>query len=189
MSIRIGFAMCGSFCTFERGIEALRLLREQYADIQPILSETAYSTDTRFMLASDAVVQMEHICGKPVWHTILQAEPIGPRKLLDLLIVAPCTGNTLAKLAAGITDSSVTMAVKAHLRNERPVVLAVSTNDGLATAAKNIGELLARRDVYFVPFGQDDPQNKPRSLVAHMELLPETVAAALAGEQIQPMLR
>ena len=189
MSIRIGFAMCGSFCTFERGIEALRLLREQYADIQPILSETAYSTDTRFMLASDAVAQMEHICGKSVWHTILQAEPIGPRKLLDLLIVAPCTGNTLAKLAAGITDSSVTMAVKAHLRNERPVVLAVSTNDGLATAAKNIGELLARRDIYFVPFGQDDPQNKPRSLVAHMELLPKTVAAALTGEQIQPLLR
>ena len=189
MSIRIGFAMTGSFCTLERSLEALRQLREQYDDLQPILSETAYATDTRFMLASELVAQVEQICGKPVWHTIPQVEPIGPKGLLDLLIVAPCTGNTLAKLASGITDSSVTMAVKAHMRNERAVILAVSTNDGLSAAAKNIGELLARRNIYFVPFGQDDPVNKPRSLVAHMELLPETVSAALWNTQLQPLLR
>ncbi len=188
MSVRIGFAMCGSFCTFERSLAALRRLREQYDHIQPILSETAYSTDTRFALASDVIAQLETICGCAPWHSIAQVEPIGPKKLLDLLIVAPCTGNTLAKLATGVTDSSVTLAVKAHLRNERPVVLAVSTNDGLSTAAKNIGELLARRGLYFVPFGQDDPRGKPRSLVAHMELLSETAAAALRGEQLQPIL-
>lgn len=188
MSIRIGFAMTGSFCTFERSLKALQRLREQYDSIQPILSETSYQIDSRFALASDIVAKMKEICGCAPWHSIAQVEPIGPKKLLDLLIVAPCTGNTLAKLASGVTDSSVTMAVKAHLRNERPVVLAVSTNDGLSTAAKNIGELLSRRDVYFVPFGQDDPWHKPRSLVARMDQLPETVSAALHGEQLQPIL-
>ena len=189
MNIRVGFAMCGSFCTFERCLNALRQLRQQYDDVQPILSETAYGTDTRFALASDVIAQMEQICGKRPWHSIPQVEPIGPKKLLDVLVVAPCTGNTLAKLAAGVTDSSVTMAVKAHLRNERPVVLAVSTNDGLSASAKNIGELMSRRNMFFVPFGQDDPYHKPRSLVAHMELLPETIAAALQDRQLQPMLR
>lgn len=188
MSIRIGFALTGSFCTFEKSLMALRQLREEYDDIQPILSETAYTTDTRFALASDVRTQLEEICGKAPWHSIAQVEPIGPKGLLDLLIVAPCTGNTLAKLACGVTDSCVTMAVKAHLRNARPVILAVSTNDGLSTAAKNIGELLTRRDVYFVPFGQDDPQNKPRSLVAHFDLLLPTIEAALLGTQYQPLL-
>ena len=185
MSIRIGFAMCGSFCTFERGIEALRLLREQYADIQPILSETAYSTDTRFMLASDAVVQMEHICGKPVWHTILQAEPIGPRKLLDLLIVAPCTGNTLAKMAQGITDTAVSMAAKAHLRSNRTLVIALASNDALSSNLKNISAMLNRKNVFFVPMEQDDPSGKPHSLVASFELLAPTLEAAMEGRQIQ----
>jgi len=189
MQTRVGFAMCGSFCTFERVISVLQTLCEQYESVQPILSETAYDTDTRFGSAEKFRTQIERLCGKPIWHSIAQTEPIGPRKLLDILVVAPCTGNTLAKLAAGIADSAVTMAVKAQLRNERPVVLAVSTNDGLSTAARNIGELLPRRHCYFVPFGQDDPAHKPRSLVAHMELIPETVETALRGEQLQPILQ
>ena len=189
MQTRVGFAMCGSFCTFERVISVLRTLCIDYGSVQPILSEISYSTDTRFGNAADFKAQIEQICGKPIWHSIAQTEPIGPKKLLDILVVAPCTGNTLAKLAAGVADTCVTMAVKAQLRNERPVVLAVSTNDGLSTAAHNIGELLPRRHCYFVPFGQDDPLHKPRSLVAHMELIPQTVEAALQGEQLQPILQ
>lgn len=185
---RIGFALCGSFCTFERTLRALEQLCAAYDTVQPIMSEAAWQTDTRFGTAASFRERIESLCGRTIWHTVTEAEPIGPKKLLDLLVVAPCTGNTLAKLAAGIADSSVTMAVKAQLRNERPVVLAVSTNDGLATAAQNIGALLSRRQIFFVPFGQDDPELKPRSLVAQMEQLPETVAAALEGRQLQPML-
>ena len=185
---RIGFALCGSFCTFERTLRALEQLCAAYDTVQPIMSEAAWQTDTRFGTAASFRERIESLCGRTIWHTVTEAEPVGPKKLLDLLVVAPCTGNTLAKLAAGIADSSVTMAVKAQLRNERPVVLAVSTNDGLATAAQNIGVLLSRRQIFFVPFGQDDPVQKPRSLVAQMEQLPETVAAALEGRQLQPML-
>lgn len=188
MGTKIGFAMCGSFCTYDRVLLVLRKLVEQFEMVQPIMSKESYQTDTRFGSAVSFRQQLTELCGRPVWHTIAETEPIGPKKLLDVLVVAPCTGNTLAKLANGITDTAVTMAVKAQLRNERPVVLAVSTNDGLSTAAKNIGELLTRRNCYFVPFGQDDPIHKPRSLVAHMELLPETIASALKGEQYQPIL-
>lgn len=184
----IGLAMCGSFCTFSRVFDAFsRLDREQF-DLIGLMSETSYATDTRFGAAADFRAQLEALCARPVIHTLAQAEPFGPKKLLDALIVAPCTGNTLAKLAAGVADGAVTLAVKAHLRNERPVIIAVSTNDGLAGNAANIGALLNRNNYFFVPFGQDDAEKKPRSLVADFSKLPETLAAALKKEQIQPIL-
>ncbi len=184
----IGFALCGSFCTFEPVLAAMTRLSQLYERVQPILSGAAASIDSRFGTAADFRTRIEAICRCPVWDTIPQVEPIGPKKLLNLLVVAPCTGNTLAKLAAGIADSPVTLACKAHLRNARPVVLAVSTNDGLAANAKSIGQLLERKQFYFVPFGQDAPEKKPTSLVADMAQIPETVEAALAGRQIQPVL-
>lgn len=184
----IGFALCGSFCTFEPVLAALSRLSQSYETVQPILSGAAASIDSRFGSAADFRSRIEAICRRPVWDSIAQVEPIGPKKLLDLLVIAPCTGNTLAKLAAGIADTPVTLACKAHLRNARPVVLAVSTNDGLAANAKSIGLLLDRKHLYFVPFGQDDPARKPASLVADMSQIPETVAEALVGRQIQPML-
>ena len=174
----IGFAMCGSFCTFSRVLDVLERLKTQYPNIIPILSEASYTTRTR----------IEAICGHEILHTIAQTEPIGPKKLLDCLVIAPCTGNTLAKLACGIADGPVTLAAKAHLRNERPIVLAVSTNDALAGNAPSIGTLLTRRHYYFVPFSQDNAAKKPRSMVAHFELLPETIAAALESRQLQPLL-
>lgn len=187
-TIRLGFAMCGSFCTYETVLEELERLREQFSDIVPIMSETSYFTDSRFGPSERFIERVELICGRTVLKSVPETEPIGPQKLLDVLLVMPCTGNTIAKLAAGIADSAVTLAVKAHLRNERPVVLAVSTNDGLAGNAGNIGQLLNRRNIYFVPFRQDDPERKPRSLVAEMSLAGETVCAALRGEQLQPIL-
>ena len=184
----IGLAMCGSFCTFARVLDAFSALdREQY-DLVPIQSQAAYATDTRFGAAADFRTRIEAICGHKILHTIAQTEPIGPKKLLDCLVIAPCTGNTLAKLACGIADGPVTLAAKAHLRNERPIVLAVSTNDALAGNAPSIGTLLTRRHYYFVPFSQDNAAKKPRSMVAHFELLPETIAAALEGRQLQPLL-
>lgn len=184
---KIGFAMCGSFCTFERTLKQLELLSHEYK-IQPIMSQNAYTTDTRFGSARSFIERVEDICGAPVWHKINEVEPIGPKKLIDLLIIAPCTGNTLAKLALGITDTSVTMAAKAHLRNERPVLLAPATNDALSGSAKNIGALMNTRGIYFVPLCQDDPQKKHRSVVADIEQLPECAALALEGRQKQPML-
>lgn len=186
-SIRVGFAFTGSFCTFNRVMAVLETVAAQY-DVQPIVSETSAATDTRFGNAHDFMREMQRLCDKRPITTIKEAEPIGPKKLLDVLVIAPCTGNTLAKLAAGIADTSVTMAAKSHLRNGRPVVVAVSTNDGLAAAAKNIGTLLARKHIYLVPFQQDDPINKPTSLVAVMERIPETIEAALEGRQLQPIL-
>ena len=186
--VRLGIAMCGSFCTFSDVLAVLRALpRERYA-LVPILSEASFSTDTRFSPAAQVRAQLEQICGRQVVHTLAQAEPIGPKKLLDVLAVVPCTGNTLAKLANGITDTPVTLAVKAHLRNERPVVIAVSTNDALASAGKNIGALLNYKNIYFVPMKQDDCINKPRSVVADFIKIPETVEAALLGRQIQPVI-
>ena len=180
--------MCGSFCTHAQAMAALEQVRARFARVVPIVSECTAATDTRFGEAHDLMREMERICGRRVIATIRDAEPIGPKKLLDVLVIAPCTGNTLAKLACGITDTAITMAAKAHLRNGRPLVIAVSSNDGLAASAKNIGALLDKKYVYFVPFRQDDPTGKPTSLVADFSLVPDTVAAALEGQQIQPMV-
>ena len=185
--MKIGFALCGSFCTFSRVIPVMETLSKTY-EIYPVMSPVAYSTDTRFGKAADFVSRIEEICKKPVISTISAAEPVGPKKLLDALVIAPATGNTMAKLALGITDTSVTMAAKAHMRNSRPLIVAPSTNDGLFTSAKNIGLLASMKNVFFVPYSQDDAEGKPASLVAKMELIPQTLAFALKGEQIQPIL-
>ncbi len=186
--IRVGFALCGSFCTHSQALDALEELVGVYDSVTPIVSDFAAATDTRFGRAEDMIAELERLCGKRVISNIQTAEPIGPQKLLDVLVIAPCTGNTLAKLASGVADSAVTMAAKAHLRNGRPVVLAISTNDGLSTAARNIGELLCRKQYYFVPFRQDDPEGKPCSLVADMSRVLPTIEEALKGRQLQPLL-
>ena len=184
----IGFALCGSYCTFDRAICALERLCGQYTSVTPIMSENAYKTDTRFGRAADFNAKIEELCGRPIINSIETAEPIGPGGMLDILVIAPCTGNTLSKLAHGITDTTVTMAAKAQLRNERPVLIGISTNDALSGSAQGLGALLGRRNVYFIPFYQDDPTGKPTSLLANLELLNEAVAAALEGQQLQPIL-
>ena len=184
----VGFAFCGSFCTIGKCVDALEKLKETGVDIIPVMSETVFNTDNRFNKASELIEKVENICGNKVLHTITMTEPIGPKKLLDALIIAPCTGNTISKIANGVTDSSVTMAAKAHLRNQRPLIVAISTNDGLSNSAKNIGMLLNMKNVYFVPFGQDDAFNKKTSLVADMGKINETLKCALKGEQLQPVL-
>lgn len=186
--VRIGCAMTGSFCTFTQVFDAWRALRREGAELYPIMSFNAANLNTRFYPACEAVGIFEEITGRKVWNTIEQVEPIGPKKLLDLLIVAPCTGNTLAKIAAGITDTPAALAVKSHLRNARPVLIAVSTNDGLGQSAKNLGALLPIKQMYFVPFRQDDCQNKPNSLVADFELLTEAAEKALTGIQMEPVI-
>ena len=185
--MNIGFAMCGSFCTYSQMFPMMELLSRDYS-VTPIFSNSAYTIDSRFGRAAEHMQQAAEICGKMPLHTIEAVEPIGPKKLFDALIIAPCTGNTLAKLAHSIADTPVTMAAKSHLRNGRPVIVAVSTNDGLAGAAENIGKLLARKHYYFVPFGQDDAEKKPTSLVADFSLIPQTLDAALEGRQLQPLL-
>lgn len=184
----VGFALTGSFCTFSRVLKELEKVAETGARIIPIMSEMSYSTDTRFGTAEEFRNRMEAICKNPIIKTVKEAEPIGPKGYLDILVIAPCTGNTLAKLASGIADSSVTMAAKAHLRNQKPVVIAPSTNDGLGNAAKNIGVLLNNKNLYFVPFGQDDHVKKPNSLVADMTKILPSIELALDGEQLQPIL-
>ena len=185
--MNVGFAMCGSFCTFSQIFPVMELLSRDYW-VTPIFSDAAFSTDTRFGKASEHIELAEEICGVSPIHTIVQAEPIGPKKLFDILVIAPCTGNTLAKLAHGTADGPVTMAAKSHLRNGRPVLVAVSTNDALNTAAENIGRLMAKKHYYFVPFRQDDPQNKPYSMVADFCQIPQALEAALDGRQIQPAI-
>ena len=185
---KIGFAMTGSFCTFSQVFPEAQRLADEGASLYPILSDNVWSLDTRFYTAEQVKSRLEAICGRPIWHTLPEVEPIGPKHLLDLLIVAPCTGNSLGKLAGGIIDTPVIMAAKSHLRNGGPVLLAVSTNDALAMCAKNIGALLACRNFYFVPFRQDSPEKKPASLVARFDLLFESACAALEGHQLQPML-
>lgn len=186
--MNVGFAMCGSFCTFSKVFPVMERLAENH-QVFPIFSFASASTDSRFGTAADFLERAERICGRPVIQTIAGAEPIGPKKLLDMLVIAPCTGNTLAKLSHSIADTPVTMAAKSHLRNGRPVLVAVSTNDGLAGAAENIGRLMARKHYYFIPYGQDDPEKKPTSLVAHFELIPQAVELAAQGMQMQPLLR
>lgn len=185
--MNIGFAICGSFCTYSKVFQAMELLSRDYP-LTPIFSDAAYTTDSRFGSAKEHIELAKEICGSPPLHTIADVEPIGPKKLFDILVIAPCTGNTLAKLANSIADGPVTMAAKSHLRNGRPILIAVSTNDALAGAAENIGRLLARKHYYFVPFGQDDPKGKPTSMVADFSRIPCALEAALAGKQIQPIL-
>ena len=185
--MQIGFAMCGSFCTFAQVFPVMEELTTKHHVI-PIFSFASASIDSRFGRASQHLQRAEEICGCAPLRTIAEVEPIGPKKLLDALIVAPCTGNTLAKLAHSIADTPVTMAVKSHLRNGRPEIVAISTNDALAGAAANIGKLLGRKHYYFVPFGQDDPFKKPTSIVADFSKIPETLEAALKQQQIQPVL-
>ena len=184
----IGFAMCGSFCTFKKAMGVLEKLTQTGANVIPIMSEMSYNTDTRFGKAEDFRTNITNLTGNNIICCVKDAEPIGPKNLLHLLVVLPCTGNTLAKIANGIADTSVTMAVKAHLRNQKPVLLAVSTNDGLGTAAKNIGTLLNCKNLYFLPFSQDDYIKKPNSLVADFEKLPDAAIAAFEGRQLQPVL-
>lgn len=185
--MNIGFAMCGSFCTFSGVFPVMEELSHSYHLI-PIFSDISCSTDSRFGTAEEHIRRAAEICGSPPLRTIAQVEPIGPKRLLDALVIAPCTGNTLAKLSHGIADTPVTMAAKSHLRNGRPVLIAVSTNDALSAAAENIGRLLARKNIYFVPFGQDDPVKKPTSMVADFRKIPESLDLALKGQQIQPIL-
>lgn len=185
--MKIGFALCGSFCTFSQVFPVMEVLARQYQVI-PIFSFASASIDSRFGTAAEHLRRGEEICGCVPLQTIEAVEPIGPKKLLDALVIAPCTGNTLAKLAHSIADTPVTMAAKSHLRNGRPVIVAVSTNDALAGAAENIGKLLARKNYYFVPFGQDDALKKPTSMVADFTKIPQTLEEALAGRQIQPIL-
>ena len=186
--IRVGFAFCGSFCTYDQVMPALERAKARYGDVTPIISEKSAETDSRFGPAHEFIREMERVCDRRVIDTIPKAEPIGPKKLLDVLVIAPCTGSTLSRLANGMSDTSVTMAAKAMWRNGRPVVVAVSTNDGLAGSAKNIAALLDKKHVFFVPYRQDDPVGKPTSLVADFTKINDTVDAALQGRQLQPLL-
>ena len=185
--MKIGFAFCGSFCNHPELLKLYEDIAREH-EIVPILSENAAKYSTRFGTAEDFVTRVEALAGRKAVRNIVEAEPLGPQGAMEVLVIAPCTGNTLGKLANGIADSPVSFACKAHLRNGRPVLLAVSTNDGLSGSAANLGALLARRHFYFVPFGQDSPTGKPASLVAHFSLLPEAAEAALHGEQLQPLL-
>lgn len=184
----IGFAMTGSFCTFERVLKQMEALVRRGYEVVPVLSFNAEMLDTRFMTAEHLRARIVEITGNEPIDTLAGAEPIGPKKMTDVFLIAPATGNSLAKLAGGIYDTPALLGAKSHLRNDRPLVLAVSTNDGLGAAAQNIGRLLNVRNIYFVPFGQDDPVKKPRSLVADFSQIPRTIAAALSGVQMQPML-
>ena len=186
--LKVGFAMCGSFCTFAKVIPQMQVLVDAGYEVVPVMSTVSYSTDTRFGKTEDFRDQIEAICQNPIVHTIPQAEPFGPKKVVDAMIVAPCTGNTLGKLANGITDTPVTLAVKSTLRNERPILIAVSTNDALSGSAANIGTLLNRKHFYFVPMRQDDFVKKPTSIVADFTQILPAFEQALLGKQIQPIL-
>ncbi len=188
MAIKLGFALCGSFCTFSKVIPYIKELKNSGIDIYPIMSDNAYNTDTRFGTAESFKNEIESICERKIIHSLTAAEPIGPKKIIDALVIAPCTGNTLAKLALGIADTPVTLAAKSTLRNAMPVVIAVSTNDALSNAAKNIGSLLNYKNIYFVPCGQDDSENKPTSVVADFSRIKDTLLLAMVGKQIQPIL-
>ena len=187
-NIKLGYAFCGSFCTINKSLSVLKELAKLDIEITPIMSEITYSTDTRFAKAAEFNATVEEICHKKIIHTVIEAEPIGPKNLLDVLVIAPCTGNTISKIALGITDTSVTMATKAHLRNNKPVILGIATNDALGATAKNIGLLHNTKNIYFVPYAQDDPYSKNNSLICDFSKIPETVEAALRGEQLQPVI-
>ena len=184
----LGFALCGSFCNFKYAFDELEKLVKSGEDVVPIMSYNVYTTDTRFGKAEDFISNAEALCGRKVIHTLEDAEPLGPKIKLDCLCICPCTGNTLAKLSCGICDTPVTLAAKAHMRNERPLVIALASNDGLLGNAENFGRMMARRNVYFVPLRQDDAIGKPRSLVCDFTKLGDTVKLAIKGSQIQPVL-
>ena len=186
--LNIGYALTGSFCTFDKSLEQMKRLKMQGNNIIPVMSNNAYSLDTRFGKAEDIRNEIEKICERKIIATITAAEPIGPQRLTDVMVVLPCSGNTLAKLANGIYDTPVTLAVKSHLRNQRPVVIGVSSNDSLSATAKNIGILLNNKHYYFIPMKQDDPVKKPFSVVCDFTALGQTIDAALNGKQLQPML-
>ena len=186
--VKIGFALTGSFCTFEKTIEQMESLVKLGAEVIPIMSYNSYNLDTKFGTASDHINKIKKITNKDIIHTIQEAEPIGPKKMTDIMIIAPCSGNTIAKLANGIIDTPVAMAAKSHLRNQRPLVIAISTNDALSGSAENIGKILNRKNYYFVPFRQDNPITKPNSLVFDSKLIIDTLEKALEREQIQPII-
>ncbi len=186
--INLGLCMCGSFCTFGEVVREAEKLSKRNINIHPIFSYNADSINTRFGAVEDFREKLYDITGNEIISTIKEAEPIGPQKLLDIMLVAPCTGNTMAKLANGITDTPVTMACKAHLRNNRPLVLAPATNDALGVSLKNIGELMIRKNIYFVPFGQDNPEKKPLSMIADFSRIYDTLCLAMEGKQIQPIV-
>lgn len=184
----VGFAITGSFCTFSKIKEEIKKLADEGLNVVPIFSYNAMSIDSRFGNAKRFVEEIEEITGNKAIKSIEGAEPVGPKKLFDVLVIAPCTGNTMAKLCNGITDTPVLMAAKSHMRNSRPVVISISTNDALGANFKNIGMLLNMKNIYFVPFGQDDCVKKPNSMIAHVELIEETIEAALRGKQLQPLI-
>lgn len=183
----IGYALCGSFCTFKESVEVLADLKNIYSEIIPIMSYNAYNTDTRFGKSEEWVKKIEKICGRNVIHSIEDAEPLGPKISLEALVIAPCTGNTLAKLANGITDTPVCMAAKAHLRSDRPLIIALASNDAMSANLGNLGTLLARKNIYIVPMNQDEPIKKPHSLVADLSLVPKTLENALSGKQTRKL--
>lgn len=187
--LRLGVALCGSFCTFKDVLEQLERLVEMGADLYPIMSSNAYRTDTRFGTSDEFVRQVENITGRKVIHTIVDAEPLGPKNLIDALLIAPCTGNTLAKLACAVTDTSVLMAAKGLMRNDKAIIISLATNDGLGLNFKNIGLLMNSKNIYFVPLGQDDYLNKPNSLISHTQLIPKTIEQALVNKQLQPVFK
>jgi len=183
----IGYGFCGSFCTLSRGFLEMEKLIGEGRAVLPLMSEAVYTTDTRFGRAEDFRRKVEEATGEEIVHTVVGAEPLGPARPLELLVLAPCTGNTLAKIAQGITDTAITMAAKAHLRRDRPLLIALASNDSLSANLQNVARLITRKGVYFVPMAQDDPENKPHSLVADFTLISDCVAAATAGKQIRPL--
>ena len=185
---RIGYVLTGSFCTFSKTIPIIKELIKNEAEVIPIMSYNSYKLDTKFGKAQDFINEIEEITGKKIIHTIQEAEPIGPKKMTDIMVIAPCSGNTISKLACDIIDTPATMAAKSHLRNNRPLVIAISTNNGLGSNAENIGKLLNRRNYYFVPFRQDNPITKPKSIVFDENYLIKTIEFALEGDQISPIL-
>ncbi len=189
MKTKVGFAMCGSFCTISQAINEMEKLVNNGYEVIPIMSSVAYTTDTRFGKASEIINRVESICNKKIIHSIKDAEPIGPKAMTDIMLVAPCTGNTLAKLSFAITDTPVTMAVKSHLRQQKPVLIAVSTNDALGASAQNIGRLLNIKNFFFVPMSQDDANKKPKSIVSHFDLIVPSIEHALENNQLQPIIR
>lgn len=187
--MKIGYCFTGSFCTFARSLRALTELVARGHEVLPIMSENAYYTDTRFQGAEEFSARVEALCQRSIIHTVVDAEPLGPDVVLDALIVAPCTGNTLAKVARGITDTAATMAIKAHLRSDRPLLIALASNDAMSQNLASIAAVLNRKSVYFVPMLQDNPRSKPHSLVAEFDLIPEALESAMAGVQLRPVFR